>query len=264
MEIVFLGTGGGRFNLVRQIRRTGGFRINGSLNIHVDPGPGALSSSLQFGQDAGKLDLVIITHSHIDHTNDAGLLVEAFSRYSQKRGFLIGSKSAIEGDEHGDRGISRYHLGSLEKYWVAQAGRKLELEMRGKGLSLMAAKVKHEDSTGFGFVLGMDGKRVGYTSDTEYFEGIGRQYAGCEVLLANSLKPKEDGVPGHLDTIGTAKLVSEAKPNLAVMTHLGMAMLKAGPEKQAAIVERESGVRTVAAQDGMRIDVGRLEIRKGP
>ena len=44
------------------------------------------------------------------------------------------------------------------------------------------------------------------------------------------------------------------------MTHLGMSMLKAGPEAQAAIVERESGVRTAAAQDGMRIDVGRLKI----
>ena len=245
---------------MRQIRRTGGFRINGPLNIHVDPGPGALFSSLHFGQDAGKLDLIIITHNHIDHTNDAGLLVEAFSRYGQKCGFLVGSASAVHGDENGDRGISAYHLESLEKYWVAEAGKKLEIEIRGKKLSLMPTKVKHEDAAGFGFVLEMGGKRVGYTSDTEYFKGIGRQYTGCDVLLANSLKPKADGVPGHLDTAGTAKLVSEAKPKLAVMTHLGMSMLKAGPEAQAAIVERESGVRTAAAQDGMRIDVGRLKI----
>ena len=263
MEIVFLGTGGGRFNLVRQLRLTGGFRINGPLAVHVDPGPGALFASMRFGQDASKLDLIVVTHNHIDHVNDAGLLVEAFSRYGEKHGFFIGSRSVIEGDENGDRGISRYHLGSLEKYWVAEAGKKIEAEMRGEKISLLPTRVKHEDGTGFGFVLEMGGARVGYTSDTEYFEGIGRQYAGCDVLVANSLKPKEDGIPGHLDTDATIKLVSEAGPKLAIMTHLGTSMLKAGPEREAARVERESGVRTVAASDGMEVGVERQEITKG-
>ena len=260
MEIVFLGTGGGRFNLVRQLRLTGGFRINGPLAVHVDPGPGALAASLRFGQDAGKLDLVVVTHNHIDHVNDAGLLVEAFSRYGEKHGFLIASRSVIEGDENGDRGISRYHLGNLEKYWVAQTGKKIEAEIRGKKFSLLPTKVRHEDENGFGFVLEMGRARVGYTSDTEYFEGIGRQYALCDVLVVNSLKPKEDGIPGHLDTDAAIKLILEAGPKIAVMTHLGMSMLSAGPEKEAARVERESGVRTVAAKDGMRVGVERQEI----
>ena len=260
MEIVFLGTGGGRFNLVRQIRLTGGFRINGPLAVHVDPGPGALFSSMRFGQDASMLDLIVATHNHIDHVNDAGLLVEAFSKYGKKHGFFIGSRSVIEGDENGDRGISRYHLGNLEKYWVAECGKRIDAQMRGEKISLLPTRVRHEDETGFGFVLEMGGARIGYTSDTEYFEGIGSQYALCDVLIANSLKPKEDGVPGHLDTDAVIRLVGEARPKLAMMTHLGMSMLKAGPEKEAARVERESGVRTVAAADGMKVDVERMEV----
>lgn len=253
MEIVFLGTGGGRFNLVRQIRGTGGWRINGSLSIHVDPGPGALFSSLRFSQDAGKLDLIIITHNHIDHANDAGLLVEAFAKYGKRKGFAIGSASAINGDGNGDRGISKYHQKSLEKCRIALPGKEMTLKIRGKGISLMPTKVRHDDRTGFGFVLQMGGNRIGYTSDTEYFKGIGRQYSGCDVLIANCLKPAHDGIPGHLDSRSTAKLLMEAAPSLAILTHLGTGMLTAGPDKEAARVEKESGVRTVAAYDGMRL-----------
>ena len=96
MEIVFIGTGGGRFNLIAQERGTGGFRINGGINIHVDPGPGALLRGNELGQDARNLDYVIVTHDHIDHVNDAALLLEAMSDYSRGRGGgLVSSKSVL-------------------------------------------------------------------------------------------------------------------------------------------------------------------------
>ena len=44
MKLTFLGSGGGRFATITQKRMTGGFRIDDidGMNIHVDPGPGAL------------------------------------------------------------------------------------------------------------------------------------------------------------------------------------------------------------------------------
>ena len=71
MEIVFLGTGGGRFNLISQVRRTGGFIVRGRLQLHIDPGPGALTACHDFSIDPGKTDAVVVTHNHIDHLNDA-------------------------------------------------------------------------------------------------------------------------------------------------------------------------------------------------
>ncbi len=258
MEIVFLGTGGGRFNLVRQVRRTGGFRINSQLGIHVDPGPGALFASQAFGQQKLGLDLIIITHNHIDHTNDAGLLVESISRYNENHGVVVGASSVIEGDYKGDRGISNYHLSNLEKHFVAHPGKKFRLTIKGIQISIFPTKVKHEDKKGFGFVLEMQGKRIGYTSDTEYFKGISAQYLGCDVLIANCLKPKEDGVGGHLNTNTTARLFSEAKPKLGVITHLGISLLKDGPEKNARKIQGLSRVKTIAAQDGMKIGLRTL------
>ncbi|MEM4348178.1 MAG: MBL fold metallo-hydrolase [Candidatus Anstonellaceae archaeon] len=253
MEIVFLGTGGGRYNMVKQIRRTGGWRINGSLSFHIDPGPGALFSSLKYKQDAKKIDIIVVTHNHIDHTNDTGLMIEAFAEYGKKNGFLIGSESVIYGDEKGDKGVSNYHLNMLKKYWVAKPGNELELTIKQRSFSFRATKVKHDDKTGFGFVLGLDGKTIGYTSDTEYFEGIGQQFQGSDILIVNCLKPKDDQIPGHLDTASASKLISEAMPKFAIITHLGISMLTAGPKKEAKKIQKQTGVVTVAARDGMKV-----------
>ncbi len=259
MELVFLGTGGGRKNLVSQSRRTGGFRINGKINMHVDPGPGALFASHEFHQNARNIQLIIVTHNHIDHVNDAGLLIEAMSKYGEKNGWLIGSKRVIKGDSLHDKGISNYHLRKLEKTIIAKPGTKLELKIKGKKAVLFFTRVKHEDKMGFGFVLEMDKKRIGYTSDTEYFNGISAQYNNCDLLIVNNLKPKRDGLAGHLYNSTTTKLLQECRPKLAIITHMGMSLIRAGPEKQANLIQRKSGVKCIAAKDGMKIDVNKLK-----
>ncbi len=107
MEIIFLGTGGGRINLIKQVRGTGGFRVESrSANIHVDPGPGALIHSIKNRLDPLSLDCVIVTHNHVDHVTDAMALIEGMTHYGlKKRGIIIGSRHTILGDESGDKGI---------------------------------------------------------------------------------------------------------------------------------------------------------------
>jgi ribonuclease BN (tRNA processing enzyme) len=109
MELIFLGTGGGRVNLLKQVRATGGqwLRANG-LNIMIDPGPGAILQAKKYGLDPLKLDAIIVTHYHIDHCNEASLMVEGMTSYAlKKKGIFIGSKYVIEGDAKGDTGITR-------------------------------------------------------------------------------------------------------------------------------------------------------------
>ena len=118
-EIVFLGTGGGRINLLKQFRRTGGFRINSeSANIHVDPGPGALVNSIQFKQNPLNLDILIVTHAHIDHCNDANVIIEAITRHAlKKRGMVIASGNALDDGRGKDRVITIYHQEKIENIY---------------------------------------------------------------------------------------------------------------------------------------------------
>lgn len=256
MELFFIGTGGGRINLLRRLRSTGGFRINGPPNIHVDPGPGALTDGMRHHQDPLKLDAVIVTHHHIDHCNDASLMVEGMSHFGlKKKGILIGSKYVIEGNEKGDRGVDLYHQGLCEEVFVASRGRKKAFRTVKGEFSIECVKAVHDSIDAFGFKLKMGRKTVGYTSDTEYYRGMSDNYAGCDVLIVNTLKPVEDPYEGHMTAREAKDLIGKAGPGLAILNHLGMKMIlgKSGPI--AREIEEETGIKTIAAADGMRIQL---------
>jgi len=265
VDILFLGTGGGRINLVQQLRGTGGFVLQGkTLNIHVDPGPGALVRMHRAGFEPTSLDAVICTHMHIDHVADAGVLIEAMTGFTfKKRGLAIASSSVLDGDRFGDKSISTYHQ-SLP-FQVERFGPDDEKEfevmdsapLAGKPaktvgtFSLRGVHVKHDEDSAFGFVMELDGVRIGYTSDTEYLPSIHNlAFAGIDVLVANNLKSAADGIPDHLHSGDLISLLKAAKPKLCILSHMGMGLIQSGPEIEAARIESASGVPTIAGKDG--------------
>jgi len=253
MEIVFLGTGGGRVNLIRQTRKTGGFRINSqSAEIHVDPGPGALVNSVEYGQDPLRLDAVVVTHAHVDHCNDANLMIEGMSKFAlETKGILIASRKALGAQE--DRMITLYHQGHAKEIYAAAYGERRKFRTRRGEFEIEILEVKHDEPTAFGFKLYLDGTVVGYTSDTNWFEELGPRFSGCDILIINCLKPYSDGIPDHLESRDVIKLLKAARPAKAVLSHFGIKMLRADPELEAKKIEYESEVETIAARDGMRI-----------
>jgi phosphoribosyl 1,2-cyclic phosphodiesterase len=257
MEIVFLGTGGGRVNLIKQIRATGGFRINSvSANIHVDPGPGALLQSLRFKQDPIHLDAMIVTHDHTDHIGDARVLIEAMSGFAlKKNGILIGSRSVLEGKGGVDRGIGIWHQNLAVSVYEASSKETKKFETKKGSFEIEPFPMKHNDESTFGFKLRMDGKTVGYISDTEFQTTLGEDFSGCDLLLINCIKPEGDKYDGHLTIADVIEIVKKAKPSVCVITHFGLKMLNAGPAKEAQRIESATGVKTIAAKDGQRIVV---------
>lgn len=86
------------FAAITQKKMTGGFRIDdiNGKNYHVDPGPGALIRSYQFGCNPRKLDGLFVSHAHTDHYNDAEILIESITGGMIKnRGIISGSLSVI-------------------------------------------------------------------------------------------------------------------------------------------------------------------------
>ena len=101
------------FATITQKRMTGGFRLDDidGKNIHIDPGPGALVRTYQFGLNPLNLNGVLVSHCHTDHYTDAEVLIEAMTKgMTRKKGLLIGSRSVINGFEKWGPSISNYHL----------------------------------------------------------------------------------------------------------------------------------------------------------
>lgn len=260
MKITFLGTGGGRFSAISQRRMTGGFRIDNlnGKNYHVDPGPGALVRTYQFGFDPRNLDGVFVSHAHTDHYNDAEILIEAMTRgMTKNNGIIMGSESVYDGYKKWGPAISNYHKSKSQNI-VLKPGEIKKTE----NFTIKGTKTIHGDPTGVGFQMKADGITLSYTSDTKYFKELHKYHEGADILIASVLRPGTKSIKGHMCTNNFANLINEIEPKLAIMTHFGFKMLNNDPIKEAKKVMKKTGVKTIAAFDGLKIDINKENIQK--
>jgi phosphoribosyl 1,2-cyclic phosphodiesterase len=248
------------FATITQKRMTGGFRIDDmeGMNLHIDPGPGALVRSYQFGLKPLNLNVLLVSHSHTDHYTDAEVLIEAMTRgMTRKKGILVGSRSVVEGYQKWGPCISQYHL-SKPQVTVLEPGKHQKI---GK-IKITATKTFHGDPMAIGFKFQLEDFTLSYTSDTGYFEDLHKEHQGADVLIASVIRPNAERLRGHMCSDDFEKLVKEVSPKLAIMTHLGMKIIMNKPEQEAQKITRNSGIKTIAARDGMKIDLNRFRSKQ--
>ncbi|NWG10860.1 MBL fold metallo-hydrolase [Candidatus Bathyarchaeota archaeon] len=264
VEIIFLGTGGGRFATITQKRRTAGIRIlSESLNLHLDPGPGALVHSIDEGLDPQKIDAVFVSHCHPDHYTDAEVLIEAMTHgMTKKRGVLATAKSVLNGNNACEPSISKYHQQMPEQKIEAVPNMKFQVG----SLNVSVTKAVHTDSDAVGFRFETpDFGDFAYTSDTEYYEDIGKYYEDVRLLILCVMRPAGKPWKGHMTTDDANRIVEATRPKQVVLTHLGMQMIFKGPATEAKSIEERTGVPTVAATDGMHIMFDKeIKVETGP
>ncbi len=256
--LFFVGSGGGRFAMITQTRRTGGFRLETEeVSIHFDPGPGALLATRLAGRPTTAVDAVVVSHAHPDHYTEAEVVVEAMTRGGIKnRGYFIGSASAVEGYE-GEEGsfgpvLSNYHRSLPEATVALEPGDRFTVG----DVTLEATPTVHGDPTGVGFRVELEDDLLYYTSDTELRGFVIDAAEDATILVANVTRPGSDRIRGHLCTSDLVEVVKEARDLRKVfMTHFGMKIIKRGPGREANSVQKRTGVTTVAARDGQVYDL---------
>ena len=101
-KIKFLGTAGARFVVSKQLRSSGGLWLTvDDTNVLIDPGPGSLVRCLVSRPKLNPMDLdgIILTHRHLDHSNDINIMIEAMTNGGFKmRGVVFAPHYAFEGD----------------------------------------------------------------------------------------------------------------------------------------------------------------------
>jgi len=252
-EIVFLGTAGGRMVVTSQLRKSGGFWMDlKGKHILIDPGPGCLVRCAELGLRPSDLDCIILSHKHIDHSNDVNIMIEAMSGGSfRPRGMLLAPDDALEGEDpvvlKYVRGYIRNNIRTLEPAF------KYKLE---GGITIwVASRMVHAGIESYGLKFAFDGKTIGYVTDTKFFPGLPEAFTGCDCLVINMVRMTHDARFEHLTPDDVIKLLKVAKPGVAVLSHFGMQVVKANPAAVAQRVEKEAHVRTIAAEDGMRVSL---------
>lgn len=257
-ELTFLGTGGGRFTTISQLRQTGGIYLRDrDLNVNLDPGPGALVHMHRYGLDPTQTHAVLITHAHPDHWTDAAILLEGITRGGiDRKGTLVAPRSVLRGTTDSDGRpigpvLTRFHQGIVGKTHEVKAGDAFTLE----GMYDAAATHQiHSDPDTVGFKLKLTHGQVSYIPDGVYHEGLAKEHAGSRLVVCQMTRGGNDRIPHHMCTEDVQRLAEEIRPRLLLLTHFGYKMLKDGdPGVWAQQITEATGVPTVAARDGLRV-----------
>ena len=250
-RLIFLGTAGARVMVANQILASGGIWMElGKTRILVDPGPGTLVQATKRKLRASKLDAIVLSHRHLDHAADINVMIEAMTDGGfRRRGVLLAPSDALEEDPV----ILHYLRGYLERIETLEEGKSYHI-----GEIAITTPIRHQHSVEtYGMILQSPKYTISYIADTKYFEGLSSHYK-ADLLIINVVR-LERGPYDHLSAPEAGEIIKEIRPKVAIITHFGMTMWRAKPWEVAKRLSDETGVRVIAARDGMRFDLGELE-----
>lgn len=247
--IKFLGTAGARFVMIKQLRASGGIWISyKGTNVLIDPGPGSIvrCALSRPKLDASKLDGIILTHKHLDHSSDINVMIEAMTEGGfKKRGVVFCPSDAIKKDSV----ILRYAMKFPERIEILEANKSYRLKEFEFTVSM---KHIHPVET-YGLKFDINKTSVALLTDTKYFPELTEFYkTDILVIFVVFFKPRS-GID-HLSFSDAEEIIRRAKPKKAVLTHFGMTMLKEKPHIQAEELSRRTKIEVVAAYDGMNLN----------
>ena len=233
-----------------QILASGGLWLNLSgTEILLDPGPGCIVQSTKRKLRADKLSAIILSHRHLDHSADANIMVEAMTQGGfKRRGRLFAPADALEGEPV----IFSYLKDYLEGVEVLEEGKSYSV-----GNISFTTPVRHiHPVETYGMVFRTAEHTFSYIADTRYFEGLCHSYGG-ELLIMNVVFLEPLPID-HLSMPDAEHIIMELKPKAAILTHFSMRTWQAKPGEIARRLSQKTGVRVIAAKDGMRFDLAQL------
>jgi len=250
--ITFLGTAGARIMVANQILASGGLWLDLSgTEILIDPGPGTIVQSTKRKLRADKLSAIILSHRHLDHSADTNIMIEAMTQGGFKRhGWLFAPADALGSEPV----IFSYLKNYLEGVEVLQEGKSYSI-----GNISFTTPVRHiHQVETYGILFRTPEHTFSYIADSRYFDGLCHSYGG-ELLIINVVRLEANHPFDHLSVPDAEHIITELKPKVAILTHFGRTMWQAKPWEVAQRLSQDTGVKVIAARDGMKFELSQLD-----
>ena len=249
-KIKFLGTAGARFVVTQQLRNSGGIWLtHDDTNVLIDPGPGSLLKCLTSRPKLNPklLDGIILTHRHIDHSNDINIIIEAMTNGGfNKKGIVFAPEDSINEDPV----ILKYVRNYVKKIEILKEKGNYSI-----GNINFSTPIKHMHGVEtYGLNIKIKNSYISLITDTKYFNGLESHYKG-DILIFNVVLLEEKDHIMHLSINDVEKIINKNKPKLSIITHFGMTVIKSKPWEIAEKLSNKLNLNIIAATDGKEIDL---------
>ncbi len=266
-QLIFLGSGGGRYLAKTQHRSTGGIIFqcfNGKIQCHIDPGPGAIRDINKYKIDPMDTEYIILTHMHTDHFMSIPIIIEASQpdhKYQTSSGTLIAPHDFL-------RYLEPYYKKILERIIEVKLNQRYVLETDFK--INRVTPTQHGEVENYGYIFEVGRKTedyhytIGFTSDTAPFPGYVDVYKGVDILVANVLRPDDHKCRGHMTVNEFIPLIQAIKPKVCILTHFGgyMDSPELGNHVPDQILKIQQAVgrqtKIIGAEDGLLVNFAKI------
>ena len=222
--------------------RGGGYFLKWrGYGIVIDPGFDFLRNFHDAGYHGREIQAVVVSHNHPDHNSDVkdidDLRYELFKRLAKSGGsgfqpyVLLWDQDTSGATKFGFERPKHQHEPVVLASGFPQPINLLKHPARIP-ICVTPFKVNHGSDVPHAMGMrvelldeaGQPAVRIGYTADTAYFEDLHKHLADCDVLIAHISQPSIEELQDpstlkeiHLGYRGTARLLSECKPKLALI-----------------------------------------------
>lgn len=217
----------------------GGLYLNyQGIGIVIDPGLGFVNSMHNNGIYINNIDIVIITHDHLDHNADAKVissLLYDLNNYNQRKNKIVKEVFELEKTrehtvtwivDNGTRATLENNVSNIKSLGDF-VGRKKQIIEENKDIKMAAIRTKHIKDSNESFAIQLymnygEMLTVGYTSDTGFFTKLTSFFNKSDILIFNVSDIYKKDVKGiqdknsHLGYNGSVKLLNHVKPKLAI------------------------------------------------
>ena len=276
MEVVFLGTGGPRpagraasCNLIL---------IHGKARLLVDAGSGAFARLGELGIDLHELDIILLTHLHIDHTADVPSIVKARAMMQEDPVHFVLIGPAGKGDYPSTTRFAELLFGQGGAWtYVKTFGAPVNLEAKdlpidlslaptqvletADGIKVLTVATHHGDAPAVAYRIEYGSKSVTFSGDIDPqgLENLTRLAKDTDLLVFNCAVLDPPGSPAELYTRHSppkriGEVAKAAGARHLILSHIPPLVDNARAKVTASIHVADQGP-VQFAEDKMRVTV---------
>ena len=245
--IHFFGTTGNKDIFFKNIRQAGGLFLNiDDTKLIIDPGVNTFYKYIHTYKD--ELDGIVLSHIHIDHSNDLNIFVELMTNGGElNKGTLLLPNQAIE-----ENVMQPYVRNFPKEFNIINPNTQYKV----KNISIISSIEHKHGVENYGFIFKTSKGNIGLVTDTAYFPELLESYKNSDILIMNvpyyiQNKPK----PKHLDISNVEEFIKNIKPRKVILTHFNSNILNNNPVKIADELRKKYSTEIIIAKDDMVLDI---------